>query len=116
LADPLGQAGGWYASDALARANPGRKIFSIFVLTRYPLSITVSLVNRGIVTKRQAKMITLWVPIDLLPRLEQAVQIQDSDRSKFIRNAIRNQLAQMGLGERPQLGGIHDDTRKTDHG
>lgn len=37
-------------------------------------------------------MINLWVPKDLFPTLDKAVRIADSDRSKFVRQAIREKI------------------------
>ena len=47
--------------------------------------------------KRQAKMITIWVPKELLPPLAEGVKKIDSDRSKFVRNAIREKLTRHGV-------------------
>jgi metal-responsive CopG/Arc/MetJ family transcriptional regulator len=46
--------------------------------------------------KRKGKLLSVWVPATLLPRLDKGVKREDSDRSKFIRNAIREKLARHG--------------------
>jgi len=43
--------------------------------------------------KRKGKQLSIWVSETLLPRLDEAVKREDSDRSKFIRNAIREKLS-----------------------
>jgi len=53
--------------------------------------------NRGSITKGEAKMLTVWVPKELFPLIDQGVAVEDSDRSKFVRNAIREKLARISL-------------------
>jgi metal-responsive CopG/Arc/MetJ family transcriptional regulator len=43
--------------------------------------------------KRKGKQLSIWVSETLLPHLDEAVKREDSDRSKFIRNAIREKLS-----------------------
>jgi len=45
------------------------------------------------VKKPGGKLLTVWVSKSLLPSLDEGVKKEDSDRSKFIRNAIREKLA-----------------------
>jgi metal-responsive CopG/Arc/MetJ family transcriptional regulator len=48
---------------------------------------------RGAVTKNQGrKLISLWIPSALHKKLEEAVQLQDSDKSKVVRDALRQHL------------------------
>lgn len=48
-------------------------------------------------SKRQkGKLLSVWVSATLLPRLDEGAKKEDSDRSKFIRNAIREKLSQPG--------------------
>lgn len=47
--------------------------------------------------KGTSKLLTVWVSESLLPLLDKGVQKEDSDRSKFIRNAIREKLARQGI-------------------
>lgn len=49
--------------------------------------------KRGAVKKAESKLINVWVPLPLLPILDQAVHEADSDRSKYIRTAIREKIA-----------------------
>jgi metal-responsive CopG/Arc/MetJ family transcriptional regulator len=52
-------------------------------------------------TKRpESKLLSVWVPKTLVPLLDEGVKREDSDRSKFIRNAIREKLARDGIAER----------------
>ena len=46
--------------------------------------------------KRKGKLLSVWVPATLLPRLDEGVKREDSDRSKFIRNAVREKLLRLG--------------------
>ncbi|HEY1718479.1 MAG TPA: ribbon-helix-helix protein, CopG family [Verrucomicrobiae bacterium] len=47
--------------------------------------------------KGEGKLLTVWVSKSLMPRLDEGVKKEDSDRSKFIRNAIREKLARHGI-------------------
>ena len=52
-------------------------------------------------TKRpESKLLSVWVPKSLVPLLDEGVRREDTDRSKFIRNAIREKLARDGIAER----------------
>lgn len=53
--------------------------------------------KRGAVIKSESRLITLWVPTPLIPLIERGVHKVDSDRSKFIRNAIREKLLRHGI-------------------
>ena len=53
--------------------------------------------NRGAVKTKQAELVALWVPKEMLAIIDIAVRNEDSDRSKFIRRAIRNQVDLLGL-------------------
>jgi metal-responsive CopG/Arc/MetJ family transcriptional regulator len=53
--------------------------------------------KRGAVKKQTSKMITVWVPEVLIPSLDRGVAQEDSDRSKFVRNAIREKLTRHGI-------------------
>ena len=50
----------------------------------------------GSAKKSKGKLLAVWVPAKLLPRLDQGARKEDSDRSKFVRNAIREKLARHG--------------------
>ena len=53
--------------------------------------------NRGSVKKSECKLMTIWVPESLFPFLDRGVKLLDSDRSKFVRIAIREKLARAGV-------------------
>lgn len=55
--------------------------------------------KRGSVTKEQARLINVWIPTNLLPPIDRAVDKLDTDRSKFIRLAIREKLSRHGVEE-----------------
>jgi metal-responsive CopG/Arc/MetJ family transcriptional regulator len=46
--------------------------------------------------KPKGKLLAVWVPGMLLTRVDQGARKEDSDRSKFVRNAIREKLARHG--------------------
>ena len=46
--------------------------------------------------ERKGKLLSVWVSATLLPRIDEGAQKEDSDRSKFVRNAIREKLSQPG--------------------
>ncbi|MGD0252405.1 MAG: ribbon-helix-helix domain-containing protein [Verrucomicrobiota bacterium] len=46
--------------------------------------------------KHKGKLLSIWVSETLLPRLDEGVKREDSDRSKFIRNAVREKLSRHG--------------------
>ncbi|HEU6447793.1 MAG TPA: ribbon-helix-helix protein, CopG family [Verrucomicrobiae bacterium] len=47
--------------------------------------------------KATSKLLTVWVSEELLPLLDKGVRKDDSDRSKFIRKAIREKLTRQGV-------------------
>ena len=49
--------------------------------------------KRGAVQKSKAKAVIVWFPIELLAGLDQAVRLTDSDRSKYIRQAVREKAS-----------------------
>lgn len=55
--------------------------------------------KRGAILKDESKMLTVWVPQELFPLIDEGVRREDSDRSKFVRNAIREKLARSGLSK-----------------
>jgi metal-responsive CopG/Arc/MetJ family transcriptional regulator len=59
--------------------------------------------KRGSVTVSQSQLIALWVPRPLVDALDYAVQIQDTDRSKFIRQAVRHKIEALGIREPPPV-------------
>ncbi len=46
--------------------------------------------------KRKGKLLSVWVSAALLTRLDDGAKREDSDRSKFVRNAIREKLSPPG--------------------
>ena len=52
--------------------------------------------KRGSGKKPKGKLLAVWVPGKLMPRLDQGARKEDSARSKFVRNAIREKLARHG--------------------
>lgn len=52
--------------------------------------------KRGSVTKRNgARMVTVWMPHELADQLDIAIKLQDTDRSKLIRKAVRDKLTEI---------------------
>lgn len=48
--------------------------------------------KRGAVRTKQSELVAIWVPKILLRALDDAVYHLDTDRSKFIRQALRREL------------------------
>jgi metal-responsive CopG/Arc/MetJ family transcriptional regulator len=48
--------------------------------------------QRGAVKKHSSTFVGGWVPKDLVALLDQAVLANDTDRSKFIRSALKEKL------------------------
>ena len=53
--------------------------------------------KRGAVKKSESKLLTVWIPEAFDRPMKQAVALEDSDKSKFVRNAIREKLARHGI-------------------
>ena len=51
--------------------------------------------KRGTVTKKEARLLTAWVPTPMFAAVDDAVRAEDTDRSKFVRSAIKEKLARM---------------------
>lgn len=60
--------------------------------------------RRGCVTKDESRLINVWVPIILIPAIDEAVRVTDTDRSKFIRAAVREKIERLGGGFALQAG------------
>ena len=52
--------------------------------------------KRGSGKKQKGRLLAVWVPEKLLPRLDRGAQKENLNRSKFVRNAIREKLARHG--------------------
>jgi hypothetical protein len=70
-----------------------------FLLTSYSFNIYTLRMKHGSGKRRESKLLSVWVPKSFLPLLDEGVRKEDSDRSKFIRNAIREKLARDGSKE-----------------
>lgn len=53
--------------------------------------------KRGAVTKDKCKAILVYFPKELIPLIDRAVSMTDSDRSKFIRNSVRRELIKLDV-------------------
>ena len=53
--------------------------------------------KRGTIKSKQSDLVALWIPKGLAMALDRGVKIEDSDRSKFIRNALREKLSKHGI-------------------
>lgn len=53
--------------------------------------------KRGSVTQKESQLVTVWVPVSVGEAMEKAIESEDSDRSKFIRRAVREKLQRMGI-------------------
>lgn len=53
--------------------------------------------KRGKHSKRDGVPVTAWLPKDMVAAIDQAVHIEDTDRSKFVRKAIRERVSRLGI-------------------
>jgi len=53
--------------------------------------------KRGAVKKSRSRLVPVWFPLTLLPFLDAAIHTLDTDRSKFIRTAVREKMARAGV-------------------
>jgi len=51
--------------------------------------------QRGSVKTKTSTLVSVWLPTWLLEAMDAAVVREDSDRSKFIRRAVRNRITDM---------------------
>jgi len=49
--------------------------------------------KRGLIRKETSKAVLVYFPEEMMPFIDEAVRLHDLDRSKFIRKAVREQLA-----------------------
>jgi hypothetical protein len=54
-------------------------------------------VKRGAVKKTESRLVPVRFPVAMLPQLDAAIHILDTDRSKFIRTAVREKMARAGF-------------------
>lgn len=52
--------------------------------------------KRGI-KKAECVLVNVWVPKVIMPYLDKAVALEDTDRSKFVRNALRDKMRKQGV-------------------
>jgi hypothetical protein len=53
--------------------------------------------KRGTVKKSASRLVPVWFPLALLPHLDAAIHTLDTDRSKFIRTAVREKIVRAGV-------------------
>ena len=53
--------------------------------------------KRGGYTKSEMKLLNFYLPVAVLPYVDRAVLKLDTDRSKFVRSAIREKLQRAGI-------------------
>ena len=56
--------------------------------------------KRGALRSKESRLVPVWFPDGVVPMIDQAAIKLDSDRSKFIRLAVREKLTQLGLTEK----------------
>lgn len=45
----------------------------------------------------ESRLVTVWFPRAVLPRIDKALRRLDTDRSKFIRQAVREKMERAGV-------------------
>ena len=53
--------------------------------------------KRGAVQTRNSVMVAVWIPKPMLAVMDAIILLEDSDRSKFARKAIRSRIREPGL-------------------
>ncbi len=53
--------------------------------------------HRGALSKSSSKAVLVYFPKNQMPLIDRAVDITDTDRSKFIRSAVRQALDRLSL-------------------
>lgn len=53
--------------------------------------------KRGKYQNRDGIPVTAWLPKAMVAAIDLAVHFEDSDRSKFVRNAIRERAERLGI-------------------
>lgn len=53
--------------------------------------------KRGKYKNRNGVAITAWLPKAMVSAIDLAVHMEDSDRSKFIRNAVKDRALRLGV-------------------
>lgn len=61
--------------------------------------------RRGAVQNKKAQLLGAWLPDAMIEQLDRAVVEYDTDRSKFVRAAIREKLIKLGITEAPATAG-----------
>lgn len=68
---------------------------------RISLGYITTEMKRGAIKKQNCKALLIHFPLPVVDGIDLAIRIEDSDRSKFIRNAVREKLARHGLPTEP---------------
>jgi hypothetical protein len=57
--------------------------------------------------KTPTRLMNVWMPEELFPHIDRGVRELDLDRSKFVRQAIREKLEGLGINCRPESSPNH---------
>ena len=57
--------------------------------------------------KIPTRLMNVWMPSELFPHIDRGVRELDLDRSKFVRQAIREKLEGLGINCRPESPAQH---------
>lgn len=87
----LGMAG--YTPSKMAMQPAVDKLDITEYNTINPMKTSDKTKKRGAVRKSEAHLIAVWVPIHLASAIDRVVERDDTDRSKFVREAIREHVA-----------------------
>lgn len=63
------------------------------MLSIYTLGSMKKPQRRGAVTKSESRAVIVYFPKTIIPLIDEAVRLRDTDRSKFIRSAVREKLS-----------------------
>lgn len=75
-----------------------QKLFLAFYTEYIHLSgMTTRTAKRGAFSKEESKPVLIYFPKALLPIIDEAVRLTDTDRSKFIRASVRDHLRRLKI-------------------
>lgn len=59
--------------------------------------------KRGLIRTKECELVAVWTPHQLLNALDRQVRVEDTDRSKYIRNAIREKIDRARCGQQVEV-------------
>jgi hypothetical protein len=83
-----------------------KSFFTFWLHTEcYPVYTELEM-KRGAISKKGSRLVPVWMPIEMIAALDEVVGIEDSDRAKEIRKAVREKLGRLGRPVLPPNRGV----------